>query len=168
MLGYVRGEQHLIHYNPALSSQHALFLHAPYNGIMEDAQRLALTAYMWFTAREIPDGAVTLQRVAQELAYEGISKAVPRYYGASTFHQEWLDRRRRLMWKWQCPIVIMQGHDSPTQPREWFNLEEIQGLVPLAKVLEVKFIPGGHFWPLESPTETTAALREALKALGGL
>ncbi|RTE84674.1 hypothetical protein BHE90_000786 [Fusarium euwallaceae] len=168
VLGYIRGEQHLIHYNPALSSQHALFLHAPYNGIMEDPQRLALTAYMWFTAQDIPDESSTLKRVAQELAYEGVSKAVPRYYGASTFHQEWLDRRRRLMGQWKSPIVIMQGYDSPTQPREWFILEEIQALVPQAKVLEVKFIPGGHFWPLESPEETTATLREALKALGGM
>ncbi|KAF4469511.1 Haloalkane dehalogenase [Fusarium albosuccineum] len=167
VVGYIRGEQHLIHYNPALSTQHALFLNAPYNGIMSDPQRLAVTSYKWLTVRQVPDEAETLQRVAQELAYEGVDKAVPRYYGANTFHQEWLDRRKRLMASWRSPIVILQGYDSPTQPREWFDLEEIRGLVPNAKVLDVKFIPGGHFWPLESPAETTAAFREALKVLEG-
>ncbi|KAM5343596.1 hypothetical protein ACJ41O_012133 [Fusarium nematophilum] len=165
VLGYVRGEQHLVHYNPGLSSQHAMFLTAPYNGIMSDPQKLVLTAYMWFAAKPIPQELETLRRVAQELAYEGVDKAVPRYYGASTFHQEWLDRRRRLMARWQCPVVILQGYDSPTQPREWFRLEEIQGFIPHAQVLDVRFISGGHFWPLESPEETTTALRNALGAL---
>jgi pimeloyl-ACP methyl ester carboxylesterase len=164
VLGYIRGEQHLVHYNPALSSQNDLFREAPYNGVMDDPQRLAVTAYMWLTAKQMPDERATLERLAQELAYEGIKKAVPRYYGASTFRQEWLDRRGRLMSSWKCPIVILQGHDSPTQPREWFDLEEIRELVPQAKVLNVKFIPGGHFWPLESPEETTTAIREALEA----
>ncbi|KAF4948808.1 hypothetical protein FGADI_9365 [Fusarium gaditjirri] len=165
VLGYVRGEQHLIHYNPALSSQHDMFLNAPYNGIMDNPQKLALWAYMWFSARQIPNEAPMLKRVAQELAYDGVSKAVPRYYNSSTFHAEWLDRRRRLMGKWTSPIVILQGYDSPTQPREWFNLEEIRKFVPRAQVLDVKFVPGGHFWPVESPEETTETIREALKAL---
>lgn len=166
MLGYIRGEQHLVHYNPALSSQNDLFRDAPYNGVMDNPQRLAVSAYMWLTTREIPDERETLERLSQELGYEGINRAVPRYYGASTFRQEWLDRRRRLMGLWRCPIVILQGHDSPTQPREWFQLEEIRELVPDANVLDVKFVPGGHFWPLESPDETTEAIREALGAFG--
>ncbi|KAJ4243478.1 hypothetical protein NW762_014809 [Fusarium torreyae] len=165
VLGYVRGEQHLIHYNPALSSQHEMFVNAPYNGIMDNPQRLAIWAYTWFSVRDIPDEVSTLKRIGQELAYDGVNKAVPRYYSSSTFYSEWLDRRRRLMGLWTSPIVILQGYDSPTQPREWFELEEIRKLIPRAKVLDVKFVPGGHFWPVESPKETTDTIRESLKAL---
>jgi hypothetical protein len=40
----------------------------------------------------------------------------------------------------------MQGYESRTQPRELYE-----------KVRE--YMPGGHFWMLESPKEMTEAIR---------
>lgn len=57
--------------------------------------------------------------------------------------------------------MIMQGYDSPTQPREFY--EEARDYIPNAKDVEVKYMPGGHFWTLESPVQTTEAIQELLK-----
>ncbi|MFG1664198.1 hypothetical protein [Streptomyces sp. Y7] len=41
-----------------------------------------------------------LVRTVQEFSYDGISTAVPRYFNSSSFHQEWIDRRTRLIPRW--------------------------------------------------------------------
>lgn len=55
----------------------------------------------------------------------------------------------------------MQGFDSPTQPREFY--EKAREYIPNAKNVDVKYMPGGHFWTLESPRETTEAIQSLLK-----
>jgi len=57
--------------------------------------------------------------------------------------------------------MIMEGYDSKTQPREFY--ENAREYIPNAKDVAVKYIPGGHFWTLESPAETTEAILELLK-----
>ena len=54
----------------------------------------------------------------------------------------------------------MQGYSSKTQPREFYA--KARESIPNAKTVEVSFLPGGHFWSLESPDETTAAVRKLL------
>lgn len=159
VLRYGRGEQHLFHFNPALAPQGDLFMDAPYNGIMDDPKRLVLWGYTWLTMRPIPDKE--MERVIQEFSYPGITKAVPRYFNSSSFRQEWLARRDRLLAAWKCPVMILQGYESKTQPREFY--EDAKICIPNAKSVEVRYIPGGHFWSKESPDETTEAIRELLK-----
>lgn len=56
--------------------------------------------------------------------------------------------------------MILQGYESRTQPRELY--ENARDYIPNAKNVIVKYLPGGHFWSLESPNETIEALRELL------
>lgn len=158
VLRYARGEQHLYHFNPALAPQGDIFKDAPYSGIMNDPRRFVIWVYTWITKLPISDAE--MERVIQEFSYPGIVRAVPRYFNSSTFRQEWLARRDRLLAAWTCPVLIMQGFESKSQPREFY--EQARDYIPNAKDVQVRFIPGGHFWTLESPDETTAAIQEML------
>lgn len=158
VLRYGRGEQHLYHFNPVLAPQEALFRDSPWTGLMEDPKRFAIWVYTWIT--NLPVSDQVMARVIQEYSYPGITRAVPRYFNSSSFRQEWLTRRRRLLKAWKCPVVIMQGYGSKTQPREFY--ENAREYIPNAKDVDVRYMSGGHFWTLESPDETTNAIRRLL------
>ena len=155
VLRYARGEQHLYHFNPVLAPQGDIFMNSPWTGIMNDPKRFVVWVYTWIAIVPIPDAEMA--RVIQEFSYPGITRAVPRYFNSSSFRQEWLERRRRLLKSWKCPMVIMQGYDSKSQPREFY--EQAREYLPNAKAVEVRYMPGGHFWTLESPKETTDAIK---------
>ena len=158
VIRYGRGEQHLFHFHPSLAPQGEIFMNSPWTGIMEDPKYFALWVYTWITKLPVPDSEMA--RVIQEYSYPGITRAVPRYFNSSSFRAEWLDRRTRLLAAWKCPVLILQGYDSKTQPREFYeNPAQYLPNVPEAKVI---YLPGGHFWSMESPTETTAAIRQLL------
>ncbi|KAF2649038.1 alpha/beta hydrolase [Lophiostoma macrostomum CBS 122681] len=159
VLRYGRGEQHLYHYNPVIAPQGPKFQMAPWTGLMEDPKRFVVWVYT-FVAGSFPSDEV-MARVIQEFSYEGITKAVPRYFNSSTFRQEWICRRERLLGAWKCPVLIMEGRDSKSQPREFY--EKSREYVPNAKDVKVRYISGGHFWTLESMEETTQAIRELLE-----
>jgi pimeloyl-ACP methyl ester carboxylesterase len=88
-----------------------------------------------------------------------------RYFNSSTFRKEWIDRRTRLLNAWTCPILILQGYHSRTQPREWY--ENARQYIPNARDVRVRYLDAGHFWPLENPRETTQALSDFLKTRVG-
>ena len=159
VLRYARGEQHLYHLNPALMPQEKVFRDAPWTGVMEDPHRFVVQAYM--SAAKLPIADDELSRLIQEFSYPGVARAVPRYFNSSTFRQEWLARRHRLLAAWRCPVLILQGHDSDRSPREFY--EGSREYIPNASEVQVRYIPGGHFWTSESPQETTEAVRFLLK-----
>ena len=175
VLGYARGEQHLYHFNPVLLPQHEIFMNAPYSGFMEDAKKFTLFVYTWITNKPIPDNE--MERVIQEFSYPGITRAVPRYFHSSNFRQEWLARcqggwrkangslsKSGLLEAWGCPVLIMQGYNSRTQPWEFY--EKAREYIPNATMVEVVYMSGGHFWTLESPDETTEAMRKLIRLAG--
>lgn len=172
VLGYARGEQHLYHFHPSVAPQHEIFMNAPYSGIMEDPKKFVLFVYTWITTKPVPDDE--MERVIQEFSYPGVNRAVPRYFASGNFRQEWLARRQGgwtkadgklsgvgLLEAWKCPVVIMQGYDSKTQPREFY--EKAREYIPNAPAVEVEYLSGGHFWTLESPDETTEAVRKLVE-----
>jgi pimeloyl-ACP methyl ester carboxylesterase len=159
VLRYGRGEVHLYHFHPSLAPQAEVFRDAPWTGIMENPKKFVIRVYTWIAKKPVPDS--DMERVIQEFSYPGITHAVPRYFNSSTFRQEWLDRRNRLLKAWTCPVMIIEGYDSPTQPREFY--ENAREYIPNAKEVAVRYMPGGHFWTLECPEETTRAIIELLK-----
>jgi pimeloyl-ACP methyl ester carboxylesterase len=158
VLRYGRGEQHLYHFHPDLAPQGDIFMNAPWTGIMEDPKRFVIWVYTWVTKLPIADDEMA--RTIQEFSYTGITRAVPRYFNASTFRKEWLDRRNRLLDAWKCPVMIMQGYDSKTQPREFYA--DAREYLPNARGVAVSYMAGGHFWTMESPAQTTEAIRKLL------
>jgi pimeloyl-ACP methyl ester carboxylesterase len=158
VLRYGRGEQHLFNFNPNVAPQGDIFMQAPYTGMMEDATRFVCWVHGWVGGKPIIDEE--FERCIQEHSYPGISRAVPRYFNSSTFRSEWLDRRNRLLNAWKCPVLIMQGYNSKSQPREFY--ERSREYIPNAKDVAVTYIPGGHFWTMENPKETTEAIKKLL------
>lgn len=158
VLRYARGEQHLYHFNPKLAPQEEIFMNAPWTGVMEDPKRFVLWVYTWITKRPIPDAEMA--RLIQEFSFPGIVRAAPRYFNSSTFRSEWLQRRNRLLAQWTCPVLILQGYDSKTQPREFY--EDARAYIPNASDVQVRYMQGGHFWSMECPEETTDAVRHLL------
>ena len=161
VIRYGRGEQHLYHFEPQLAPQGEIFQNAPWTGIMEDPIKFVCWVYTFVCNKPIPKD--DMERVIQEFSYPGTSRAVPRYFNTSTFRQEWLHRRNRLLAAWKCPVMLIQGYDSKSQPREFYQGAKEKGYIPNAKDVQVSLIPGGHFWTLESPDETTEAIRRFMK-----
>jgi pimeloyl-ACP methyl ester carboxylesterase len=159
VLRYGRGEQHLYHFNPVLAPQDQIFAEAPWTGLMEDPTRFAVWVYAFVCNLPVADD--DMRRVIQEFSYPGITRAVPRYFLSSNFRKEWIERRRRLLDAWRCPVTLLQGADSRSQPREFYT--DAREYIPNAKSVDVRYIPGGHFWTLESPEDSTEAIREALR-----
>lgn len=158
VLRYGRGEQHLYHFNPVLAPQDQIFGDAPWSGLMEDPKRFAVWVYAFVC--NLPVADADMRRVIQEFSYPGTTRAVPRYFLSSTFRKEWIERRTRLLDAWRCPVTLLQGADSRSQPREFYT--DAREYIPNAQSVDVCYIPGGHFWTLESPRDSTEAIREAL------
>jgi pimeloyl-ACP methyl ester carboxylesterase len=158
VLRYGRGEQHLYHFTPALAPQAALFRDAPITGLMTDRTRFVLFIYSWIGKIALPESE--MRRVIQEYSYDDIDKAVPRYFNSSTFRQEWIARRTRLLSGWTCPIMVMQGHPGLVQPYEFY--ENCRDYIPNAPEVLVRYLDAGHFWTLEDPITTTQHVRELL------
>jgi pimeloyl-ACP methyl ester carboxylesterase len=153
--GYVRGQQHLWHLHPSLHPQQELFLSTDASTLLGDARRFVTTAYTWLTER--PVAQEDLLRTIEEFSHPGIATAVPRYFHSSSFRQEWIDRRTRLIHSWKAPVLILQGADDPLQPREFYLEPEVLSMLPQGS--DVHIFDTGHFWPFEAPHETAGVIR---------
>lgn len=153
VLRYARGEQHLYHFNPELAPQELLFTDPERAAILRRPTQIVPGAYLSLAAKPVaPDDIV---RAVQEWSYPRIGWAVPRYFNCSSFRKEWIDRRTRLIDAWTMPVLVLQGRLDPRQPYEFY--EGIEAQLPRARV---QFLNAGHFFVLESPAETTAALQQ--------
>lgn len=159
ILRYARGEQHLYHFNPALAPQGDIFMDAPYTGVMSNPVQFVMWVYT-FVGGKNPMPKAEMERTIQEFSYPGITKAIPRYFNSSSFRQEWLQRRERLLTAWECPVLILQGQESKSQPHEFY--EDAPSYIPNSPSASVEFIPGGHFWTMESPEDSTDAIKRFL------
>lgn len=159
VLRYGRGEQHLYHFHPDLAPQGGLFAEAPHTGMMDDPRHFVVWLYTWISKYQVSDDE--MRRVIQEFAYPDINRAVPRYFNAQSFRQEWLRRRRDLLAAWRCPVMIIEGYDSKTQPREFY--EHSRDFIPNARSVAVEYVDAGHFWPMERPDEVTALVSKLLR-----
>jgi pimeloyl-ACP methyl ester carboxylesterase len=159
---YVRGQQHLWHLNPKLHPQEAMFLSPEAPALLGDARRFVATAYGWLSARPVAQS--DLLRTVAEFSYPGIASAVPRYFHSSSFRQEWVDRRARLIGAWRSPVLILQGADDPMQPREYYLDREVSRRLPAGS--DVELLDAGHFWPFEAPKESVQVIETFLKETG--
>lgn len=155
---YARGQQHLWHLHPDLYPQEARFAAAPKSGLFADAFEFVAMTYGTITEHDISEA--DLLRTVQEFSHPGIADAVPRYFNSSSFRQEWIDRRSRLIGAWRCPVLLMQGRHDLAQPWEFYADPDALSLLPDGS--DVSLLDGGHLWPLEVPDEANAILRDFL------
>ncbi len=95
---WVRGSQHLWHYHPDLSPQEHFFTDPETRDILQQADVLVPRFFDLLCKHPIPRDTVV--RAIQEFGRPGVGLAVERYFQSSTFRQEWLDRRTRLIDAW--------------------------------------------------------------------
>ncbi len=153
---WARGSQHLWHYHPDLSPQEHLFTGLETRAILQQPKALVSRFFGWACKYPIPREAVV--RTIQEFGRPGVGLAVERYFQSSTFRQEWLDRRTRLIDAWRCPTLIVQGSDEPPMPREFYT-EDVAARLPDARIV---FVDGGHFYVEENPDGTLEAVLDFL------
>ncbi|MBM4265017.1 MAG: alpha/beta hydrolase [Deltaproteobacteria bacterium] len=152
---YVRGQQHLYHFHPALAPQEAIFLDPIRGQILRLPALLVAAAYTELCRHLVATS--DLMRTVREFSHPGVGAAVARYYQSSSFRKEWIDRRTRLISSWRFPVLVLQGEHDPRQPREFY--EGIEGTMPDGTVA---FLDAGHFFVLERPADTTRAIRDFL------
>lgn len=155
VLRYARGEQHLWHFNQACAPQEAIFTNPELAYAILGSAETPVRAYTNLTELDIADD--DLRRTVAEWQHPGIGWAVPRYFASSSFRKEWIDRRTRLIDAWDFPVLVLQAHDDPLQPREFYL--DVPDLLPDA---EVAFLECGHFFPLEAPAATADAITSLL------
>lgn len=155
VLRYARGEQHLVRYHPSLSPQEKVFAQPE---AMRDPVKFIVAVIGGAVEGGLPDDV--MERTIQEYSYPGIADAVPRYFNSSTFVQEWLDRRTRLMAAWRAPILLIQGARSYAQPVELYD--GVASFIPNVPSVELQLVDGGHFWPVECPEETATVVEAFL------
>ena len=153
--GYVRGEQHLVHFNPCLAPQEKFFLDPKQSRKLAWAWLVIPFTFVAQTHHPIP--LADQVRARKEFSYPGIAHAVLRYFYSSSFVKEWRDRRHRLIKAWKCPILVLQGEHDTRQPKA--NYLGIEGYF---EDMSVEFIDGGHFYVTENPTATTQAIERFL------
>ncbi|MEM7434264.1 MAG: alpha/beta hydrolase [Myxococcota bacterium] len=99
-----------------------------------------------------------LRRLEYEFKFEGTAEAVSKYFATTNFEIELHDRHKRLFKYMTMPVLFLQGTDDPGQrPSEY---ERVSETVPTGRV---QFIDAGHFFHLERPEATNAAILEFLR-----
>ncbi|RDH75646.1 alpha/beta hydrolase [Mycolicibacterium moriokaense] len=152
--GYGRGQQHLWHLHPSLHPQQQLFTSPDAPHLLGDARRFVITAYSWLAERPVAHD--DLLRTIEEFSHPGIASAVPRYFHSSSFRQEWVDRRTRLVDAWQPPVLLLQGAEDPVQPREFYQDPAVIERLPHGS--DVHLLDSGHFWPFEAAEESVSVI----------
>ena len=146
---WVRGSQHLIRFHPDLAPQEHLFSRAETRDILQDPMKTVGHMFRWLCKYPMPREQVV--RALREWARPGTGLAVERYFQSSTFRKDWIDRRTRLIDRWTCPTLILQGSDEPPMPAS--NYEGVEACLPDARVA---FVDAGHFYVEENPAGTLA------------
>jgi pimeloyl-ACP methyl ester carboxylesterase len=102
-----------------------------------------------------------LESLKYEMSYPGLPDAVVRYYQASTFEKERLDRIR-LCPNMHFPVLLLQGDSDDGQPTYYFDHPSLPatGCFPDA---ELQWVEGaGHYTNLEKPEVVTECVAKFL------
>lgn len=155
VIRYGRGQQHLWHLHPSLHPQEKMFTAPTAPFVLGDARTFTIVGYTALGAKPVDDKL--LERTIAEFTYPGINSAVPRYFHSSSFRQEWIERRTRLIAAWRCPVLLLQGSHDPGQPHEFYSDPEVLAMLPKGSGLHL--FDAGHFWPFEVPDDAAETIR---------
>lgn len=156
VLRYVRMQQTAVEPHSPPVPPHQLF--ATKFGLM--VFRSNLVPRMVYTGDYVkhPIAEDVLQRLEYEFKFEGVAEAVSKYFATTSFEVELHDRHKRLFKYMTMPVLFLQGTDDPGQrPCEY---ERVSDTIPTGRV---EFIDAGHFFHLERPEETNAAILRFLQ-----
>ena len=153
---YVRMQQVCHILDPSNSPQGVYFadpLFGPY--IFDDPDY-----YFEFRLERMLKNPVPLERLEvlkYEMSYPGLAEAVVRYYQASSFEKERVDRGR-LLPRMSFPVLLLQGDRDDGQPRWYYDhpASPAAGCFPEARL---EWVEGaGHYTNLEKPEIVTESI----------
>ncbi|MEM7704519.1 MAG: alpha/beta hydrolase [Pseudomonadota bacterium] len=99
----------------------------------------------------------TIKRLNYEFKFEGVAKAVRRYFQSNNFDIEHKDRHGFLFGHMSMPILILQGrYDAGQHPEEYAKSADF------VKDLRVEFVDANHFSHIENPQAVNGAIRRFL------
>jgi pimeloyl-ACP methyl ester carboxylesterase len=102
-----------------------------------------------------------LETLFYEMSYPGIADAVVRYYQASTFEKERLDRIR-LFPNMHFPVLLLQGDRDDGQPTYYFDHPSLPATACFPRAT-LEWVPNaGHYTNLEKPEVVTEAIAKFL------
>jgi pimeloyl-ACP methyl ester carboxylesterase len=105
-----------------------------------------------------------LEKFKQEMSYEGLANAVPRYFQSSSFEKERLDRTSRLLKFMDLPVMLLQGTNDGGQPC-YYYADPVNPAVAQFPDARLEWIEGaGHYTHLENPHEVTAKIDAFFKS----
>ncbi|GEL23719.1 alpha/beta hydrolase [Pseudonocardia sulfidoxydans NBRC 16205] len=104
-----------------------------------------------------------LETLKYEMSYPGIADAVIRYYQASTFEKERVDRIR-LFPNMRFPVLLLQGDRDDGQPPYYFDHPTLPATACFPDA-ELQWVEGaGHYTNLEKPEAVTEHVAKFLTA----
>ncbi|MCI2421438.1 alpha/beta hydrolase [Saccharopolyspora sp. K220] len=102
-----------------------------------------------------------LETLRYEMSYPGIADAVVRYYQASSFEKERIDRVR-LFPHMNFPVLLLQGNRDDGQPTYYFDHPKLPATLCFPSA-ELQWVDGaGHYTNLEKPEIVTEAVANFL------
>lgn len=102
-----------------------------------------------------------LETLRYEMSYPGVAEAVVRYYQASTFEKERLDRIR-LFPHMRFPVLLLQGSKDDGQPTYYFDHPGLPATACFPAA-ELQWVDGaGHYTNLENPEAVTEGIAKFL------
>ncbi|MGE0253099.1 MAG: alpha/beta fold hydrolase [Alphaproteobacteria bacterium] len=153
---WIRGSQHFVRFHPDLAPQEHLFTGLETRGVLQDPLRLM--TYMFGRLCKYPLPREQVVRAIQEWR-PGTGLAVERYFQSSTFRKDWIERCTRLIPRWTCPTLMLQGSEEPPMPKA--NYIGVEHHLPNGRI---DFVDAGHFYIEENPAGTLAAALPFLTA----
>jgi pimeloyl-ACP methyl ester carboxylesterase len=100
-----------------------------------------------------------LETLRYEMSYPGLADAVVRYYQASSFEKERLDRIR-LFPRMRFPVLLLQGNRDDGQPTYYYDHPQLPATLCFPDA-RLQWVEGaGHYTNLEKPAAVTDQIEQ--------
>lgn len=157
VLRYVRMQQ-ILHIWRAENSPQSVFFADPIFGPTIFGDPDYYFDYRLLKMLKNPVSPERLERFKEEMSFDGLADAVPRYFQSSSFEKERLDRTSRLIPRMRFPVLLLQATNDENQPR-YYYADPVNPGTAIFPDARLAWIEGaGHYTNLEKPDAVTAAI----------
>ncbi|MBI2726501.1 MAG: alpha/beta hydrolase [Polaromonas sp.] len=112
-----------------------------------------------------PVAPEVLEHLKDEMSHPGMPESVIRFYQASSFEKERLDRTSRLLRNMRFPVLLLQGDMDDGQPTYYYD-DPVNPAVAQFPDARLEWVTGaGHYTNLEKPEVVTEKVEAFLKSI---
>jgi pimeloyl-ACP methyl ester carboxylesterase len=163
VLGYVRMQQVCHIWRPELSPQGVYFADSIFGRyLFGDPDYYFRFRISKMLKSPVPEERI--EKLKQEMSFPGTAEAVIRYYQASSFERERLDRIL-LFPRMHFPVLLLQAELDDYQPPDYYAHPELPATACFPDA-RLEWIQGaGHYTNLERPDLVTDAIERFLETI---